>query len=161
MLKNIEYLRKLRNIEREKLRNPNYEKKQQKQKQNALHSTLNHSVNNFKKTVFQQSVLNVLRPITYENKKTKKLIYKSQQTINRIYTILTYILMYGSPSEVRQILQLREFVRNSANTRQKRNSSKKLHYDSQKQGHNIARRFEYDRLRVFNNIFPETSRLFF
>lgn len=158
---NIESLRRIRNSERAKLKNSKYSQKQEKKKQNALHSTINHTVNNFKKTNFQSNVLNKLKPVVYKNKKTGKLIYKRKNTIEKIYHVLSYILTYGSPKEVREILQLREFVRNSAETRQRRDLSKRLYHDPQKLGHNIARQFEYDRLNIFNYFFPETYRLVF
>ena len=144
-------------------KNPSYVKQKQKDEQKilnqALHGLNHHTVNGKIKTIFQQEVYKLLKPIVYTNR-TGKQIYKRIETIQKLYNIINILVQNGTTQEIFQVFELISFIEDSERERKERNKKRKHNYDPRKNGHDIARNFMTDLVNLFYFVFPERKQLF-
>lgn len=155
-MSDINSLRRIRDKLKAEISTPGYEDRERSKIKSAIHDNANHMVDEYIKTPWEIAVLKEIAPDT--KKLRGRLIYLREKTIRKMTEIIQTILNDDFEDEKFQLRRLKPFLKESAELRSERNMSMKFRYDSQKNGHDIARQYATDRYNVFDYFFPDQEK---
>ena len=125
---------------------------------NVIHSGAGHTMNGRPKTPYQTNVLTKqLRPRIRRDG-----TYDRERTIVEMHQKVSNVVLSNNTNreKVWELLRLIEYENHTVKSRVHRNTQLGAHTDPNPRGHQIARTFATDRLKVLRYYFPETKKLF-